>query len=174
MAITLADLDFEEGTINMGGTAGKVYAIPASDVLSIPAPAAGGLTVATAIVCKTGKKFAELYMTSDTGEVKDVEVGERDGGSFETMLEWWSPAISDQLLRLKSQFANGGFIFIVKDSNAVFRIIGSKDHPAYREPGEITTGKGPKDRRGASFKFKASSPTPALIYTGVIPLVPAV
>jgi hypothetical protein len=173
MSIVLADFDFEEGTINMGGTAGKVYAIPASDVETIPAAGPDGVTVATAIVCKTGKKFAEIYMTSETGEVKDVEVGERDGGSFETNLEWWSPAISAELLALKSQFANGGFIFLVKDSNNVMRIVGSKDHPAYREPGEVTTGKAPKDRRGASFKFKASSPKPALIYTGVVPLTPA-
>ena len=174
MAIVLPDFNFEEGTINMGGTAGKVYAIPASDVETIPAPGANSLTVATAIVCKSGQKFAEIYMTSETGEVKDTEVGERDGGSFETGLEWWSPAISDELLTLKSKFANGGFIFLIKDSNNIMRIVGSKDHPAYREPGEITTGKAPKDRRGASFKFKASSPTPALIYTGPVPLTAAI
>ncbi len=173
MAITLADLDFEEGTINMGGLAGYIYAAPVSDVESIPAPAAGTLTVATAIVMKTGKKFTQIYMTSDTGEVKDVEVGERDGGSFETQLEWWTPAINEALLKLKSQFANGAFIFVVKDANGLKRIIGSLDHPAYREPGEINAGKAPKDRRGASFKFKAASPTPALIYTAEVPLTPA-
>lgn len=175
MAIILDDLEFEEGTINMGGTAGVVYAIPASKVKSIPAPAAGSLSVAS-IVFKTGEKCASIYMTADTGEVKDTEAGDKDSGSFVTSLEFWTPRVSDKMLYLKSQLANGGFIFVVKDGNGVARIIGSIDHPAYRVPAEIGTGKAPKDRNGATFKFEAASATPALIYTGDVAdlLVPGV
>jgi hypothetical protein len=167
MALILDDLEFEEGSVNMGGTAGKVYAIPASDVESITPPPAGSMTVpAGGVKFKTGKKCAEIYMTADTGEVKDVEVGEKDGGSFETNAEFWTPKISDKVLVLKSQLSNGGFILFMKDGNGTWRIIGSKDHPAYRVPKEIGTGKAPKDRNGASFKFDAASATPALIYGG--------
>ncbi|MGI4865434.1 MAG: hypothetical protein ACRYFZ_16040 [Janthinobacterium lividum] len=167
MSIVLDDLEFEEGTINMGGTAGKVYAIPASDVEEITPPVAGSMTVlAGGVKFKTGKKCAEIYMTADTGEVKDVEVGEKDGGSFETNLEFWTPRISDKVLALKSKFANGGFIFFIKDGNGTWRIVGSKDHPAYRVPKEVGSGKAPKDRNGATFAFVAASATPAYIFAG--------
>ncbi|RZK36037.1 MAG: hypothetical protein EOO57_07970 [Hymenobacter sp.] len=169
MSIVLDDLEFEEGTINMGGTAGKVYAIPASDVESITPPAAGTMTVlAGGVKFKTGKKCAEIYTTADTGEVKDTEVGDKDSGSFETNAEFWTPRISDKVLNLKSKFANGGFILVMKDGNGTMRIIGSKDHPAYRVPKEIATGKAPKDRNGATFAFVAASATPAFIYTGTV------
>jgi hypothetical protein len=171
MSIVLADLDFEEGTINMGGLAGYVFAIPARDVESIPAHDPLTFEVAGPIVLKPGKKFSSYYQTPDTGEVKDVEVGEKDSGSFEINAEWWMPSINGSVLKAKSDFANGAFILVMKDSNGVQRIVGSKDHPAYRVPGEITTGKAPKDRRGASFKWQAASPWPALIYTGSVPLV---
>ncbi|MGI4870428.1 MAG: hypothetical protein ACRYFX_04530 [Janthinobacterium lividum] len=167
MSIVLDDLTFEEGEINMGGTAGKVYAIPASKVKSIAAPAAGTMTVpAAGVVFETGEKCAEIYTTADTGEVKDQEVGDKDSGSFETNAEFWTPKVSDKVLALKSKFANGGFILFMKDSNGTWRIIGSKDHPAYRVPKEITTGKAPKDKNGASFAFVAASATPALIFGG--------
>jgi hypothetical protein len=165
--IVLDDLAFEEGTINMGGTAGNVYAVPASQVASIKPPAAGSMSTDT-IVLKKGAKFADIYATPDTGSVKDVEVGEKDSGSFETNAEFWTPRISDKVLSLKSKFANGGFIFVMKDSNGTMRIIGSKDHPAYRVPKEISTGSAPKDRNGAGFAFVAASATPAYIYTGTV------
>lgn len=167
MAIVLDDLEFEEGTINMGGTAGAVYAIPASQVKSITPPAAGSMSTSV-IEFVQGAKCAKIYTTADTGQVKDVEVGDKDAGSFETNAEFWTPRISDKVLALKSKFANGGFILVMKDGNGTMRIIGSKDHPAYRVPGDIDTGKAPKDKNGASFKFQAASATPALIYTGTV------
>ena len=167
MAIVLDDLDFEEGTINMGGTAGKVYAIPASQVESITYPSDGSMTVAKdGVKFKPGKKCAEIYTTADTGSVKDQEAGEKDAGSFETNAEFWTPRISDKVLALKSKFVNGGFILFMKDGNGTWRIIGSKDHPAYRVAKEISTGQNPKDKNGASFAFVAASATPAYIYAG--------
>ena len=165
MPLVLANLEFEEGTQNMGGTSGLIYAIPARDVLEITPPVSGTLTTST-VNFKTGKKCSTIYYTADTGEVKDVEVGEKDCGSFEVNMEAWTPRISDALLTLKSMLANGAYIFFMKDGNGVMRIIGSKDHPAYRTPGEIATGKAPKDKNGALLKFQAASPTPALIYSG--------
>jgi hypothetical protein len=167
MSIVLDDLEFEEGTINMGGTAGKVYAVAASDVESITPPPTNSMTVPTGgVKFKTGKKCAEIYTTADTGEVKDTEVGDKDSGSFETNAEFWTPRISDKVLNLKSKFANGGFILFMKDGNGTWRIIGSKDHPAYRVAKEIATGKAPKDRNGATFAFVAASATPAYIFAG--------
>jgi hypothetical protein len=167
MPITLVDLDFEEGTINMGGTAGKVYAIPASQVESITPPPTDSMTVpAGGVKFKPGKKCAEIYTTADTGQVKDGEVGEKDAGSFVTTAEFWTPRISDKVLTLKSKFSNGGFILFLKDGNGTWRIIGSKDHPAYRVASDIDTGKSPKDKNGATFKFEAASATPAYIFAG--------
>ena len=175
--LELTDLLFAEGTENMGGLIGEIYAILASDVESITL-APDGVT-ATAIVLKAGKKFSRIYFTKDTGKVEDAEVGERDGGSFETSLSFFSPGNSATLLKLKKMFNNGGFIFVAMDAQGQMRIVGSKLYPAYREPGNITTGGTPTERRGGTFNFKAASNSPALIFTGTVtleaaPVVPEV
>lgn len=173
----ILNADFEEGTTNLGGLTREIFYAKASDVKLIPAPvdyAAGGITVTTAITCKTGKQFGRIYVTADTGQVTDKEVGEKDGGSFETELDFFHPRISEQLLKLKRLFSNGGFIFLATDGNGVMRIVGSLDHPAYRVAAEAKTGMAPKDRNGGNFKMVAASATPALIYTGVVPLTPGI
>ncbi|MGV3588593.1 MAG: hypothetical protein ACO1OF_16425 [Adhaeribacter sp.] len=166
MAIVLKDLLWEEGTDNMGGLHGEILCCPASDVEIIPAPAADSQTVATDIKCKLGKKFTRIYFTLDTAKLDDTEVGERDCASFENSLEWFTPGTSDELLYLKRKLNNGGFIYIVEDNNGVKRIVGSKHYPAYREPGSVNSGAGPKDKRGATFKVKSAAPHAAYIYTG--------
>lgn len=172
MPIVLDDLLFAEGTKNMGGMAGFIYAMLASDIAAIEY-GPDGITVLS-IDLKEGKKAAKIYMTMDTGEIKDTEVGERDGGSFETSLEWFTPDISPTLLKAKTMLNNGGFVFVAMDAQKVVRMVGSVDYPAYREPGEIGTGKDPKGRRGATFKFKSASSTPAPIYVGVMPPAPSI
>lgn len=168
MAIVLTDLTFEEGTDNMGGLIGEIYVAKASDVKEITV-AADGVT-ATGIVMEAGKTMNSIYFTRDTAKVEDTEVGERDGGSFESTLEWFTPGTSTQLLSMKKNFNNGGFIFIATDANGVQRVVGTKLYPAYREAGSVTTGGNPTERRGGTFRFKAASTAPAYAFTGVIPL----
>lgn len=174
MAFTIVDLEFEEGQKNMGGTAGTVLYIPASHIGTYTLDQTEDEVVLAAIAPKTGKKWGSIYMTRDTGMVEDTEVGEMDGGSFETQLEFFTPKIRKEVLRLKALFSNGGFIFAVKDGNGVQRIIGSPDHPAFRVPASIAGGKAPKDRNGASFKFSAANARPAPIFNGAISLAVAV
>ncbi|RNI27648.1 hypothetical protein EFA69_16145 [Rufibacter immobilis] len=166
--VVLEDLLFEEGTENMGGLVGEIYAAPASEVESITV-AEDGVT-ATAIKMKAGKKMSRIYFTKDTGKVEDNEVGERDGGSFETTLGFFHPGNSAAVLKAKKKFNNGGFIFLAMDAQGQMRVVGSKLYPAYREAGSITTGGTPTERRGATFNFKAASNGPALIFTGTVPL----
>jgi hypothetical protein len=174
MAFNVFDLDFEEGSTNLGGTAGKVYYVPASHVQSIPAPGADGVTIDQPIVLKSGKRWASVYMTRDTGAVMDKPVGEMDGRSYENELEFFHPKVRAEVIKLQQLFTNGGFIFVVKDGNGIQRLIGSIDHPAYSIDGGGNAGKAPKDRNGVSFKFSAACATPAPIYGSVISLAPAV
>lgn len=159
----------------MGGTAGSVYYAPASHFATFVLDDTQDEVVLTSYTLKPGKKMGQIYMTRDTGSVVDKEVGEMDGGSFETELEFFHPKIRVEVLRLKALFSNGGFIFFVKDGNGTMRAVGSPDHPAFRMPADINGGKAPKDRNGASFKFSAANARPAPIYEGSIStaLVPA-
>ena len=174
MAFEVFDLAFEEGQINMGGTAGTILYVPASHVATLVLDDTKQGVVVTSLTLKTGKKWSSIYTTRDTASVVDKEVGEMDGGSFETELEFWTPKIREEVLRLKALFSNGGFIFAVKDGNNVQRIVGSPDHPAFRVAADISAGKAPKDRNGASFKFSAANARPAPIYTAAIALTVAV
>ena len=158
----------------MGGTSGTVLYAPASHFATFVTDALQDEVILTSYTLKAGKRLAEIYMTRDTGSIMDQEVGEMDGGSFETQLEFFTPRIRKEVLRLKALFSNGGFIFFVKDGNGVMRVIGSIEHPAFRVPADVNGGKAPKDRNGASFKFSASNARPAPIYEGAVSLTAAV
>ncbi len=173
-AMTVQDLDFAVGSTNLGGTRGKVQYVPATHIKTWPEYDADGITLSTPPVLETGKRWADIYTTKDTSSVEDKEVGELDGGSWETDLEFFHPKVRAELLTLKMIFTNGPFVLVVTDGNGVKRVVGSKDLPAYRTPGTISGGKTAKDRNGASFKFTASGDRPAPICAFPISLAPAV
>jgi hypothetical protein len=161
--LKVLDLDFAVGQINMGGLRGEVFYTAAQHVETWPALDADGVTYSTAPVLKKGKRWAKVYTTKDTAGVTDKGVGELDGGSYETELEFFHPKIRVELIQLVNIFTNGGFIFVVKDGNGLRRVVGSPELPAYRSAEDVNAGKAAKDRNGVSFKFNASSPTPAPI-----------
>jgi hypothetical protein len=171
--LKVMDLDFAVGQINMGGLRGKVYYTAAQHIDVWPALDADGVTMSTAPTLLSGMRWAEVYTTKDTAGLVDKGVGELDGGSYETELEFFHPKMRVELIQLINVFTNGGFVFIAKDGNGIMRIVGSPELPAYRTTTDANAGKAAKDRNGVSFKFTASSPTPALICAFPISLAPA-
>jgi hypothetical protein len=184
MTIFQTDLNWNVGHENMGGTAGKMFFLPIEDVdeaASTVAVDPDGVTLTGDIVPKSAKKFIEIYHTRGTGELRDELVGERDGKSYENMVEFFFPGSKKEISAFKKAVANTPGILICQDTNGNQRIIGvailngtaiSYGFPAYLESAPSTSGKASSDRKGTTFTFKAEAPHDALFYEGVVTLTP--
>lgn len=176
------DLLWTVGSENMGGLSGELYFCPTEDIdlTTPPTLDADGVTITGDLVCKTGKKFIRVYHTRGTGELKDELVGERDGKSFENMVEFFFPGSKKEISTFKRDVANTPMVVICRDTDGNLRLLGvavlngtliSLGFPAYLESAPSTSGKASADRKGTTFTFKAEAPHDALYYEGVIQLV---
>lgn len=177
MALEVQDFEHEEGSTNMGGLSGHVYVCPASDIATFTVtkdPTTGKRTL-TALTCKTGKKFSQVYVTPDTGFITGKGQGGKDAMSFANKIGWWCPTLSGENLALKEALNNGGYIVIGKDQDGPC-VIGSPDYPAYTTGGDVNSGKESKDKRGIDYEMEAPSPFPPVRFGSslTVPLTPAV
>lgn len=180
--MAFVDLKWNQGVDNMGGLVGDVFFCPTEDIATLPALATDKISLTGNIVCKTGKKFIQIYHTKGTGKLDDTSVGERDGKSRENMLEFFFPGAKKEVEAFKHQVQNTPGVVICKDTENNLRVLGicvlggnvGLDLPAYMESSSGTTGAASADRRGSTFQFKSESPHPPLFYGGDIPLTDAV
>lgn len=163
-------------TTNMGGTLQKFYFALADDVETWPSLPASPLTIATAMVLtgnfnmKHGKKFFEGYMTAETGEVRDEQIGDKDGVSHKHIFELFHPGMKDALLGFMRLSNNSDMVFLIPDTDGDYRVVGNENFPARKESSTGTTGKARSDRRGATLTFSSFGSGPAPLYRGTIPL----
>jgi hypothetical protein len=165
---------------NMGGLIQKVFFAYHADVLTWPtkpiAPATveenGVLTGELAMV--TGKRFFEMYITDDSGELTFESVGEKDGKSFVVHLSFFHPGLQKKLLGFMNAAKNENLVLVAVDNNGQQFILGDQYRPATFEaaPDGSGTGKETASRRGISLEFTYKT---ANIYTyeGSVPLTPA-
>lgn len=185
MAFT--DLLWTQGKDNMGGLLGKAYYCPVEDLTTpLPTLAADGVSLTGDFVCKSTKRFYEIYCTRGTGKLDDNAVGERDGKSREIMVDLFIPGAVKEVEAFKRKIQNTPVVVIVSDTDGNYRVLGvvalgaegaevvSLAMPAYLESAAGTTGAAGTDRRGTTFQFKAEAPHAALFYGGTIPLTPAI
>lgn len=163
---------------NMGGTAQKIYYAPVRDILTIqdtvasPAVLGDLVRVPTAHVMKSGKKFQELYLTMDTGEIEDDPTGDRDARGVKTTLKGKTPGQNATLLGLMSQAKNDRFIVLVPLADGTIRQIGSAQF--YAEIiGKVSSSKNSSGYRGIEWTIEAFGPRP-IIYDAAVPTTPAV
>lgn len=175
----MEDLGWAAGQANMGGLVGNVYAVAIDDVdpaLTGLSMNADGVTVEGNIALLTDKKFGIIYHTPDTGKLEDPTVGEKDGKSFENMVEIFHPGQSKAKAKFKADYVNTPLLVIVKDTDGNQRILGlslvggslSLDLPAHIESIAGTSGAARADRRGDTFQIKSNSAHPPLFYSGTI------
>ena len=169
---------------NLAGIVGEIFWAPVEDIATFPVLSAAGAgdTTADDIVMGAGKKFLRLYHTDETGKLDANMIGERDGKAAEAMLEWFYPGASAKLIEQKRQMQNTPGVFICKDTDGNYRILGvvnldptgtvcTGDIPAYMESGNSTSGAKRADRRGTTFQVKWSGPHDPIIYKGAVPIV---
>lgn len=181
------DLNFTQGQDNLAGLVDKVWVCPSEDVLTPPvlASAASLVTTATAIACKTGKKFSQVYFTDETAKVGTKSVGERDGRGRETILTGRYPALGVALEDFIRQAQNTPSVVIYRLArNGKLYMIGvsqldlastslSLAIPAYFEQGDASSGEKRADQNGAMLGWKYASAHGPVEYAGTVPLTPA-
>lgn len=161
-----------QGRYNPGGTT-KLYYGFQEDFASFPALAdpetattfASLVSYTGPITMKTGKQLFELYCTLEEGELKSKLVGPRDGKGYENMMEISFPGSEAEFLGFQAASANRQLIFFVKEKNGKVRVLGNLEDPAFLEEADATSGKKVSDGRATKLTFKASSSTPAPLYT---------
>lgn len=178
----MEDLKWEQGRQNMGGLIGEVFFVPIDDVdtsdENLPTLDADGVTVTGDIVLKAAKKWISIYHTSGTGKIDSNSVGERDGKSFENILEFNFPGSKKEVVAHNKQVLNTPGLYIGQDTDGNMRIIGltvingvlSYKLPVYTESIASTTGAARADKRGTTYQAKAEAPHEALFYEGAIDL----
>jgi hypothetical protein len=181
------DLLFTQGQDNLAGLVGEMYICPTEDIQTPPVlTAATSLkTSATAIACKTGKKFNRVYFTDETAKVESKPVGERDGKGSETMINGRFPAIGLELADFKRQAQNTPVVIIYRLArNGKLYLLGvtqldiaatalSLSIPAYFESGDSSTGEKRSDQNGALLGWKFTCAHDPIEYAGTVPLTPA-
>lgn len=179
MDFTDINKDLNEGN-NMGGIAQVAYFCKWDDVQtfpslpSSPANLAANGTLTGDLVMKTGKKMNKIYITDDTGEFEIEPVGETDGKSFVKHLRLFNPGLKASLLGFMNYAKNENLVFIVKDNDGQFYLMGDDTRPAtyVGAPDGAGTGKETAARRGISMEFQYKTKG-AYTYTGSIPLTEA-
>jgi hypothetical protein len=145
---------------NMGGLTQTIIFGLWSDVAQWPtAPVAPADVEAYAawtgdVVMKAGKRAFSFYSTDDTAEMQVNMVGEKDGKSFEVIVNVFNPGLKKKLLGFIAVAKNENLFLIVKDNEGQYYLIGDADRAAVMNAGEgIGTGKATADRKGAGLQF---------------------
>jgi hypothetical protein len=177
--VDYTDLDGPNGTENnMGGTQQVFYIAPVRDILTIQKPVASPSTldaivsITTAHVMKTGKKFTKVYVTMDTGEIEDEPTGDRDARGTKSTFKFRTPGQNAELLGFMSQAKNDRFIVLVPLADGTLRQMGSEQFYA-EMMGKVITGKNSSGYRGIEGEITCFGPT-LLLYTAAVPLTPGV
>lgn len=166
---------------NLGGIQGDIYTIPVDDIDETSLPTldpTDGVTLVGNIVPKSGKRFSKLYQTKGKGKLDYTTVGERDGKSFENVIEFFVPGTKKEIAVFSHRVQNLPVVAIVNEGGNQ-RVVGitvlnnqvSLGLPAYLETGSGATGAASSDLKGSTFNFKAEATRPPLYYEGNIPIV---
>lgn len=177
-----ASLAWGDGSENMGGLKTIGYYTLLSDIDNFPALPENPTTTieeitlesVTGFTMLTGKQFFEIYSTMETSEVVDEVQGEEDAKSFIQKATIFYPGTSVEALAFARNVNNANMVFIFEEASGTNRrVIGSKAFPA-KCKASVTTGKATADRKGVTLEIYSYGYTPAPLYSGTIPLTPAV
>lgn len=189
---SFTDLIWDEGFENLGGMVGNVYFIPRS-ILELGAATVGAdgvsITGDLTVTDPLTQEATEIYATEGTVQLLDAQQGEIDGESTLQTLIFLHPGSKKELASLKRKITTTPGIFIVKDSELNYRVVGlgamqdpetpgtyilTKDIQARVTAKEGTSGNRGDTRKGTTFTVTYICAHEALFYDGVIPRIAAV
>lgn len=174
--LNLRNLDWQDGRDNDGGIQAKFFYIPYNDILTWPTinpnptEFAQKVVLVGNFVLKPGKSWKTGYCTMEKGMLKTTMVGETDGKSGESVVEFTHPGNEDYLLGFIEYFKNTSMVVMIQELDKTdYRVIGNKSLPAKLDSAEVTTGDAVKNLKHAKMGFKSVGRI-AQIYRGFVQL----
>ncbi len=156
---------------NAPGVNSVFYIIEAHDVQTIPPVGVDGMTIATDIVCKTGKKFVKIECAPQTSEFNATGSGEPNYISVANEFMFSVPGISVDKKNLLRTLVGCPVIVLFKNKGDVadkYTLLGNLDEPAYLGKVDYKSGKTTGDKNGYDYMIKDFSGKDLNYYTGDI------
>ena len=176
--IALTDIDWPDGSENIGGTGQKLWFAPRGDFAKggIPAVPQNPATLEEAAQVdganfqfKTGKGWNTLYVTRDTGGITGEPQGEMDGKSFLNKYAFVTPGNQAKALGFSRYINNTPLIMIVQEADGTLRMMGSDVFGVSFDSITPTTGATTAERKQVAFECSFPSVAPAPIVTNYSP-----
>lgn len=179
-----------EGKENLGGLLGNLFFIPKSALdLSALTVDADGVTIVGDIAVQDAltQGAVEIYATEDTIQLTDTQGGSIDGETTTVTLIWVFPGSTKESASLKRQLTVTDGIYLAKDTEGNWRIVGltliedpatpgtfsvNSDIQARVTAKEGTHGNRADNRKGTTFTVTYVSLHEAPFYSGAIPALP--
>jgi hypothetical protein len=167
------DIINECGSRNLPGLKVPTYWVPKKDIDTFPGYLAttepgDSVTLDGDIVLGASKKFFRVDVVTDSGEVKDTQVGEIGSAHFESTFDFMVPKTDPKQIEFMKNAAYGCWVVLVKDKMNNLRVFGDPEIPAKVVSSESTTGKNSGSSRGLTMQLKSTIGEPAPFYTGAI------
>lgn len=154
---------------NPGGLT-DLHVIRRRDIDTFPEVDADGVTLSTAIVPKTGKKFVPWEFAKDTGEINHNSSGDPGNQSVKQELNVYIPRGTAKVDSEIQKALNGDFVVAGRDSNGNVRILGDEFRGLGFEH-DYKLGKKGTDKNGTDFKFSGEGFTHVpYYYTAALPV----
>lgn len=177
MSVSFAAIDYADGTKTNPGINQYIYMSPVSDILTIQKPVsnastyAASVTIATAHVMKTGKKFEKVYCIRDKGMLESKGLGGLKMKASETELKIFIPGTKAELKGFFEHIKNRDLIILAPGRDGEIHQLGTEDLPCSLKEFSWKTGEKAGDDVGAELTFSASGEI-AWTYAAAIPLTP--
>jgi hypothetical protein len=165
------------GQQNIPGVKTRAWVVCLEDVDTVPDVVGGptlgdNLTISADIVLKANKFWAAMDIVSETGEVKNTQLGSNGSKSFQSTFDFKVPNPSIAVDQWFEERANSCFIAIVEEKNGDFKLLGNVGSPVQQAAAEGTSGMGADSERVWTVNWLSTTGRPAIKYAGVIDVDP--
>jgi hypothetical protein len=174
----LVDMTGNQSDTPMAGMPRLSYIARLDDILTLretaasPTTFAERVTIATAHVMKTGKKFTTLYCVKNKGMFESKSVGDMKFIASDTEVKVFIPGDTATMRGYLEEVQNADLILLVPDMNSANLLqLGDKHSPAQVKSHRFTKGGKAGDEYGLELVFSYDGLTPR-VYTAAVPLTP--
>lgn len=169
------DFNLACDTENIQGTKKKIYVVCSEDVDVFPGRVGNAalgerVTLDGDITLAATKKFAEVDILDESGEVKHSLKGPKGSQGFNAMFDFKLLAVGAAATDLVDRMRNACLIFVIPQNDGTMRVIGSKDNPAKLTAAEHTDGKTGEEEKTWTITIANTDNRVAPFYTGAIDL----
>ena len=154
----------------------EIYGAYIQDFKSIAAPPkladantfAEAATIKGSHEFKEGRGFFKISILPDTGMIESAIAGEKGSKSFTNSFSGTIPGTSARNIGFARYSKNAPMIFVIAQTDGLYKQIGSQVKPAYLEDYTATSGAKAEDVHGITFKISDVQAYLAPLYLGTL------